>query len=269
VKKLGVLIGCAALYGFSVGCVHSLEFGLHNLIKFPLLLLVTASVCAVAYHLVASFAGARLRFAEVQELSFALFRDASVILASLSPVGLFLAVSIERPDATGLHEYPLFLGFNVLLIAVSGVTALWRQTRGLMTNASLDRKRGTIVVTSWLLLSLLVGSQAAWFFRPFFGVATISSEVTPFFLGTHPDFRGATNFYEAVWQIFSPPDRSLVKKREVVSASTPGAVLKSHGRREEHRDHRQHAGAGARDGERVPGGGLPGHRQRPHPGGGG
>lgn len=204
-KNLGVLIACAALYGFSVGCVHSLEFGLHNLIKFPLLLIVTAAVCAVAYHLVASFLGAQLRFSEVQQLSFALYRDASVMLASLSPVGLFLALSIERPGARGLGEYPMFLGFNVLLIGVSGVTALWRQTRGLMKKAKLSQQRGTLVVGAWLVLSLLVGSQAAWFFRPFFGVASISAKETPFFLGTNPDFRGATNFYEAVFHIFAPP----------------------------------------------------------------
>ena len=196
-----------ALYGFSVGCAHSLEFGLHNLLKFPLLLLVTAAVCSVAYHLLASFLGARLAFAEVQELSFSLFRDASVMLASLSPVGLFLALTIHPPKGRELGEYPLFLFINVLLIAVSGVTALWRQTRGLMKKAGLTRRRGTLVVASWLVLSLLVGSQAAWFFRPFFGVKTISAEVTPFFLGTSPDFRGATNFYEAVWQIFAPPTR--------------------------------------------------------------
>lgn len=204
-KTLLTLVGCAALYGFSVGCAHSLEFGLHNLFKFPLLLVVTASVCAVAYHLVANFAGATLRFHEVQELSFALFRDASVILASLAPVGIFLSSSIELPSARGLGEYPMFLFINVLLIAVSGCLALWRQTRGLMAKAHLSRARGSAVVAGWLALSLLVGSQAAWFFRPFFGVATIRSEDTPFFLGSNPDFRGATNFYEAVWQIFSPP----------------------------------------------------------------
>lgn len=204
-KQLLTLVGCAAAYGFSVGCAHSLTFGLHNLVKFPLLLLVTASVCAVASHLVASFAGARLRFAEVQELNFALFTDASVMLASLAPVGLFLSLTHARPTESGLHEYPLFLAFNVVLIAVSGVTALWRQARGVMKKAQLGRRRGVVVVGAWLALSLLVGSQAAWFFRPFFGVATIRAEDTPFFLGTNPDFRGATNFYEAVWQIVFPP----------------------------------------------------------------
>ena len=204
-KSLLVLVASGAAYGFSVGCAHSLEFGVHNLFKFPLLLLVTASVCAVAYHLVASFLGARLRFSEVQELSLSLFRDASVMLASLSPVGLFLALSIRPPEGRALGEYPLFLFVNVALIAISGLIALWRQTRGLMKRASLSPERGALVVGSWLVLSLLVGSQAAWYLRPFFGVRTISAEATPFFLGTQPDFRGATNFYEAVWQIYAPP----------------------------------------------------------------
>lgn len=212
-KKPVVLVISAAAYGFSVGCVHSLEFGVHNLFKFPLLLLVTASVCAVAYHLVASFLGARLRFTEVQELTLSLFRDASVMLASLAPVGLFLALTMDPPRGRDLGEYPMFLFINVLLISVSGVVALWRQTRGLMKKASLTRTRGALVVGSWLVLSLLVGSQAAWFFRPFFGVRTISAEVTPFFLGTHPDFRGATNFYEAIWQIFAPPREEGISAR--------------------------------------------------------
>ena len=205
--QLLVLVGSAAAYGFSVGCVHSLRYGLSNLLKFPLLLVVTASVCAVAYHLVASFAGARLRFGEVQQLSFALFRDASVMLASLSPVGLFLSLTIERPGALGLGEYPLFLGFNVALIAVCGTVALGRQARGLAQRAGLSRRRGAAVVAAWLALSLLVGSQGAWFLRPFFGVASIRAEETPFFLGTRPDFRGATSFYEAVWQVVVPPAR--------------------------------------------------------------
>lgn len=206
--KLLVLVAGSAAYGFSVGCAHSLRYGLHDLLKFPLLLVVTASVCAVAYHLVASFAGARLRFAEVQHLSFALFRDAAVMLASLSPVGLFLSLTIARPDARGLHEYPLFLAFNVALIAACGTVALWRQVRGLARKAGLTQRRGAAVVGAWLMLSLLVGSQGAWFLRPFFGVASISADETPFFLGAAPDFRGATSFYEALWQVVAPPAKS-------------------------------------------------------------
>ena len=30
-------MAAAALYGFSIGSLHSTQFGLHNLLKFPLL----------------------------------------------------------------------------------------------------------------------------------------------------------------------------------------------------------------------------------------
>ena len=32
-------------------------------------------------------------------------------------------------------------------------------------------------------------------------------------VGTHPDFRGATNFYEAIWQIFAPPREEGISAR--------------------------------------------------------
>ncbi|MFT5357956.1 MAG: hypothetical protein ACI9KE_005193, partial [Polyangiales bacterium] len=48
-RQLLTLAGASAIYGFSIGAVHSLVFALRNLIKFPLLLLVTAIVCCLAY----------------------------------------------------------------------------------------------------------------------------------------------------------------------------------------------------------------------------
>lgn len=199
------LIAGAGVYGFSIGCVHSLRYGLHNLIKFPLFLLVTATVCGLAYVVVASALGAQLKFAQVQTLSFSLFRDASVLLASFATVSLFLSRALQRPDSKGLHEYPLFMAANVVLIGICGVLALLRQSRDVIATTTLTRNRARTLVTCWLVLSLFVGSQAAWFFRPFFGVATISADETPFFLGTQPDFRGATSFYEALWHVIAPP----------------------------------------------------------------
>src|SRR5438034_346676 len=104
-RHVGTLLAASALYGFSIGCVHSLRFGLHNLLKFPLLFLVTGAACAVAYFLFAR----------------------------------------------------------------------------------------------------LVGGQAAWTLRPFFGVRSIPGAETRFVLGSAPDYTGATNFYEAVWHLVRPP----------------------------------------------------------------
>jgi len=131
-RDVATLLAASALYGFSIGCVHSTRFGLHNLIKFPLLFLITGIACAVAYHLWALLVGGA-RF----------------------------------------HPWPL--------------------------------SRRLITVGGWLALSLLVGGQAAWTLRPFFGVRSIPGEKTRFFLGSAPDYRGSTNFYEAVRDVVTEP----------------------------------------------------------------
>lgn len=202
---LAELTAAAALYGFCAGCAHSLDFGLRNLVKAPLLMLVTSAVCAIAYHVVAGFFGARLSFRAVQRLSLSLFRDASLLLASFAPAALFLSLTIRLPDAHGLNAYPLFLVANVAVIALCGSIALVRQARRVVATTQLSRARGRALVGAWLALSLFVGSQAAWFLRPFFGVATIPAAQTPFFLGSAPDFRGATSFYEALSHVAAPP----------------------------------------------------------------
>lgn len=201
-RDLAGLALASAVYGFAIGASHSWTFAARNLLKFPALILVTAAVCAPAYLLVARFLAARLSLAEVLGLVLRLFRDASVLLAALAPVCLFLARTIEQPDRRGLNEYPLFLGLNVLLIAVSGSLALVRQGRALLRRRG---RRYLAVLAGWLLLSLVVGGQWAWYLRPFFGLSTVSAEATPFCLGTLSDYRGATSFFEAVYHLFAPP----------------------------------------------------------------
>ena len=116
---------------------------------------------------------------------------------------LFLACALQRADESGLHDYPLFLAINVLAIAACGSLALFRRTRAIAAQHKLSGRRASAITTAWMLLSLLVGSQWSWYLRPFCGVATVDA---PFLLGTEPDFRGATNFYQAVYQIFVTPD---------------------------------------------------------------
>ncbi len=99
-----------------------------------------------------------------------------------------LAASVAEQEHLGLLVAVLLMASLVLALpfgAVLGLEGFWR--------------------VSWLLLSLLVGGQWAWYLRPFFGVASISAEVTPFCLGTLPDYRGATSFFEAVLHLVDPP----------------------------------------------------------------
>ncbi len=208
-KTIALIIATSSLYGFSIGLVHSLEFALRNLIKFPLLILVTTGTCSMADYLIAKAFSTRLDFVTVQRCILGIFKDLTVMLASLSPVMVFLARTIERPDEAGLNEYPMFLGLNVGLIAVCGIFAVIRQTRGVANTAGFSPRRGAGLILCWMTVALFVGAQWAWYLRPFCGVASLK-EKTPFFLGTRPDFRGATSFYEAVFQLFDPPSRGTI-----------------------------------------------------------
>ena len=124
-RDIATLLLASALYGFSIGCVHSTRFGLHNIIKFPLLFLMTGAACAAAYFLWALLiGGARFGFVDVQRLAMRLYRDAALLLAALAPANWFLARTLVPPDATSLHEYPMFLGLNVFFIAAAGALAL-------------------------------------------------------------------------------------------------------------------------------------------------
>ncbi|MEM6959883.1 MAG: hypothetical protein AAF645_29645, partial [Myxococcota bacterium] len=201
-RTLLTLVGASAMYGFSIGAVHSVRFALRNLIKFPLLLLVTACVCWVAYVLAARALCPDLRSSAVLVSVLRIFADTSRLLAGLAPVMLFLAVVLERADDGGLNDYPVFLALNVLIIAGCGALALLRRTRAIAARHRLSASRAGAITTTWMLLSLLVGSQWSWYLRPFCGVATVDA---PFMLGAEPDFRGATNFYQAVYQVFDPP----------------------------------------------------------------
>jgi hypothetical protein len=216
-RDLATLLLASSLYGFSIGCVHSARFGLHNLIKLPLLFLITGAACAVTYFLFACLVGgARFRFADIQRLAMRLYRDAALLLAALAPVNLFLSRTIVPPDATSLHEYPLFLVLNVIFIATAGAIALVRQVQALARYHPWPLSRRLITAGGWLALSLAVGGQAAWTLRPFFGVRSIPGAETRFFLGSSPDYRGSTNFYEAV--------------RDVIAASPVAADYTEHGR---------------------------------------
>ena len=204
VRSAAILVLASAAYGFAIGSVHSPLFGARNLIKFPLLILVTAAICSVAFFLTARIVTSRLGFREVQALAVGIFRDVSLMLASVAPALLFLAHTIDQPTLRDLCEYPLFLGLNVGFIALAGTITVIRRARALIAGRGVSLPRGLTIIATWLLLSLLVGGQWAWFLRPFCGVSALTEE-TPFLLGNMPDYRGAANFYEAVWHLFDAP----------------------------------------------------------------
>lgn len=205
VRTVAILVVAAAAYGFSVGLAHDLLYAWRNLVKVPLLMLSTGGLCALAYFVVALFLGINRSFRRIQELSMNLFRDLTVLLASLVPVNLFLALMLRFTDDHGLGEYDLFLGLNVAFVAVSGSLALVRQAREVLRADAVSGRRASAVVGLWLGLTLLVGGQAAFYMRPMFGLPASRGQSPPWFLGAEPDVRGASNFYEMVLQAIQKP----------------------------------------------------------------
>ena len=132
---------------------------------------MTGVACAVAYFLWACLVGGfRFRFVDVQRLAMRLYRDAALMRRARARQ-LVPGAHAGAADGTSLHEYPMFLGLNVYFIAVAGMLALIPQVRALARYHPWSLSRRLTLVSGWLALSLLVGGQAAWTLRPFFGCA--------------------------------------------------------------------------------------------------
>ena len=196
-RSLLTLSASAAAYGFSIGISNSWIYAIRNLVKFPLLILSTATICALLYHLLARFLDARLHFVEVQRLVLGIFRDMSQLLAALSPAVCFFAVTMQRPQAGNLGGYPQFLMLNVVAIAICGCLSVYFRSRDRVTSSIAMPQRRNLLLASWMLASLAVGGQVCWYIRPFFGASPGSSEM-PWFAGS-TDTRGSDNFYAAVY----------------------------------------------------------------------
>jgi hypothetical protein len=204
-RSLVLLVASASIYGFAIGASTSWTYAARNLAKFPLLMLGTAAVCALCYDVLARFLGAGFGFVAVQRAVLAVFRDTAVLLASLSPAVFWFARTMMRPSGRDLGDYPLFQGFNVVAIAVCGCLAVRLQAKRLLAQHELGVRKRNVLLGSWMLVSLLVGGQLAWYLRPFFGIAGPDVPPPRWFDGDTPDFRGARSFYEAVWNLVAPP----------------------------------------------------------------
>ncbi|MFT4514896.1 MAG: hypothetical protein ACI91B_003609 [Planctomycetota bacterium] len=204
-RSLLSLTASAAAYGFSIGISNSWTYAMRNLVKFPLLILSTAAICALLYHVLARFLDARFDFMQVQRLVLGIFRDISRLLAALSPAVCFLGVTMQRPNGRDLGGYPQFLLLNVFAIAICGCLSVYLRSRDRVSNSIQMPKRRHLLIACWMAASLAVGGQVCWMIRPFFGTSGAGSWETPWFSGANPDKRGASNFYIAVYYLIVPP----------------------------------------------------------------
>jgi hypothetical protein len=203
VKTPLTILLASALYGFSGGSIDGLHGAVRGVVKFPLLIFLTSALCSLAWWLTARFLACRLSLPATISSALRAFADASLMLATLAPVNLFLSQTMVLPTKISLNEYPLFLGLNVAFVAACGTAAVVRQVVLMQKVPGVSLRRTSAVAVAWLTIGLFVGGQCSWYLRPFFGIRAV--EQARFFLGTLPDSRGATSFYEAVYHLFHPP----------------------------------------------------------------
>ncbi|HEX6811406.1 MAG TPA: hypothetical protein VF384_07275 [Planctomycetota bacterium] len=210
-RALLELAAGAAAFGFAIGAGKNLTYAWRSAVKMPLLLLGTAVLCGLAYQVTALALGHRLDVRRVQAAAFELFRGTAVLLSALAPVSLFLGRTMASPGDDGLGGYTGFVAVNMLFLAVAGALALRRQARTLLGGGDVPRSRALAISGCWLLLTLAVGGQLAFWLRPFFGITSLTGD-PPFLLGSAPTATGARNFYEVVWQFATGPDLEVWRR---------------------------------------------------------
>jgi hypothetical protein len=183
-----IVVGCG-LFGTTVGLWRSPLQAVYVAMKLPLVILLTAVGNAVLNGVLAQLLGTGLSFRQTSLAIVMSFAVAAIILASLSPLVLFLLVNTP-PFSDGGHGGDMMLIALVAAIAFAGVVANVRLF-GLLEHASRSRAVALRTLFAWLAGNLLLGSQIAWVLRPYIGPADLPVE----FLRAEP-WRG--NFFEAL-----------------------------------------------------------------------
>lgn len=193
------IAGFGAIYGATMGIWRGPDLALFVAIKFPLLLLLTALGTALANGLMAQALGLDLPVSRSLALVLHGYSLLALILASLSPLILFLDANLAGPEEPGRWSAHNVLALaHIAAIGFAGTVAHWKLHHVL---AYWTGRTATGILCVWLATNLFLGCQLSWNLRPFFGSPTIEVR----FLRAQP-WRG--NFYESTWTMFRQLTRS-------------------------------------------------------------
>lgn len=189
---IAIVLGCG-LYGFSIGVWRGPLQGVFVGIKLPMLIFLTLACNGALNGMLAAAIGSRLSFQQTVEaclMSFALF---ALILGSLSPLAIGMALDAPKagsPQAPEWHRMLIFT--HTVWIAFAGVVANLKLLQVLEHYSGMKIGRRTLV--AWLAGNLFVGAQFSYTLRPFFGDPRLPIQ----FFRDDP-FNGT--FYEAIGKI--------------------------------------------------------------------
>jgi hypothetical protein len=171
---------------------------LYTAIKFPLIVLLTATANAMLNVMLAPLLGLNIPFRQSFLAILMSFTIAGAILGSFAPIVAF-AIWNAPPllehsrETSGAYSFILFT--FVVIIAFAGITSNFRLLQLLRHLSGGKRSVAFSVLLAWLVGNLFFGSQLSWILRPFIGAPGLPVQ----FLREHA-FKG--NFYETIFYTF-------------------------------------------------------------------
>ena len=193
---IAVIVIGSGLYGATIGLWRSPLQALYTGVKLPLLMLITTAANGLLNGMLAQLMGAGIGFRQSARAVTTSFALLSLILASLSPVTLFLWFNTPPLTAGGAvlsHNFTLLS--HVFVIAFAGVTSnvrlLW-----LLDDMTGNRAIARRILAAWLAGNMFLGCQVSWIMRPFIGSPGLTVEFfrTDALQGT---------FYESTYTAFT------------------------------------------------------------------
>jgi hypothetical protein len=194
----GIIVMGAGLYGSAMGWWRDPLQSVYVAVKFPLILLLTATGNALLNGMLAPLLGLNVPFRQSFLAILSSFSIAAAILGSFSPLAAFLvwnAPPLSADVASSGSAYDIIQLAHVAVIAFAGIAANLRLAQFLRALSG-EVKVARRVLLAWLAGNLFLGSQLSWILRPFIG-----SPVLPVEFLRATAFKG--NFYESVFRSVS------------------------------------------------------------------
>ena len=169
-----IVIG-AGSYGAVMGCWRDPLQALYTAIKFPLIILLTATANAALNAMLAPLLGLNISFRQSFLAILMSFTIAGAILGSFAPIVAFViwnAPPLGLRSAASAGPYAFILLTFVVVIAFAGVAANLRLLQ-LLRHLGGGRGVAFRVLLAWLVGNLFFGTQLSWVLRPFIGAPAL------------------------------------------------------------------------------------------------
>ena len=191
---LAVIVVGAGLYGAAMGWWRDPMQALYVGIKFPLIILLTTLGNALLNAMLAPLLGLNISLRQSLLAVLMSFAITSAILGAFAPLMGFLVWNAPpmTPDVKSSTAYALIKLLHVVVIAFAGIAGNVRLFQ-LLNQLAGNRNVAKRVLTAWLAVNLLLGSQLTWIARPFIG----APQLPVAFLREHAL---QSNFFENVFQ---------------------------------------------------------------------